>query len=53
MASRKYEEKHCDQPDVKVHHKSGCSMDGRTDEHTHRQADHREHVDRVANARWN
>lgn len=51
MASRKYEDRHGHQPDVRVHHRGGCSMDGRKDEHVHRQADHREYVDRVTNAK--
>lgn len=38
-------------PDVKVHHKGGCSADGRTDEHTHAQADHQAEVDRAGDKR--
>ena len=46
MASKHYEDKHGNDPDVKVHHPAkGCEMDGRRDQHTHRQADHREFVD--------
>lgn len=46
MASKHYEDKHANDPDVKVHHrKDGCGIDGRRDEHTHRQADWREFID--------
>ena len=33
------------EPDVKVHHTAGCGICGRTDQHTHAQADHRAKVD--------
>lgn len=35
------------EPDVKVHHKGGCELDGRRDQHTHTQAAHRAHLDRT------
>ena len=36
-----------DEPDVKVHHAQGCELCGRTDQHTHTQADWRELIDEV------
>ena len=35
------------EPDVKVHHKGGCELDGRRDQHTHTQTEHRAHLDRT------
>lgn len=37
--------------DVKVHHRNGCDLCGRTDEHTHGQAQWTAHVDQVG-AAW-
>ncbi|MBW0090510.1 hypothetical protein I4I73_21345 [Pseudonocardia sp. KRD-184] len=34
------------QPDVKVKHTAGCELDGRTDQHTHPQAEWRAHIDK-------
>jgi hypothetical protein len=34
------------EPDVKVEHKAGCELDGRTDQHTHPQAEWRAHIDK-------
>lgn len=47
MASRKYETNHRNDPPVKVHHSKGCDLCSRTDQHTHTQADWREHIDAV------
>jgi hypothetical protein len=33
------------EPDVKVHLTKGCDLDGRKDQHTHTQKDHRAAVD--------
>jgi hypothetical protein len=37
-------------PDVKVHHKNGCYC-GRTDAHTHTQAEHQAQVDKAGQPR--
>lgn len=35
------------EPNVKVHHKAGCSLCGRKDEHSHTQGNWRNHVDKA------
>lgn len=35
------------EPDVKVHHTKGCAACGRTDQHTHTQADWRDTIDKA------
>lgn len=46
MASKHYEDKHRNDPNVKVEHrKDGCPIDGKRGTHEHTQADWREAVD--------
>lgn len=45
MASKAYEDRYGNEPDVRVHRRLGCELCGRTDGHTHRAPDWREFID--------
>lgn len=46
MASKPYEDKHRNDPPVKVtHRETGCPLDGKRGTHEHSQADWRELID--------
>lgn len=44
MASKAYEDRYGDQPDVRVYRRLGCELCGKTTEHTHRAPDWREFI---------
>lgn len=44
MASKAYEDRYGDQPDVRVYRRLGCELCGSTVEHTHRAPDWREFI---------